>query len=254
MERFPWLLKFLDCHEYVSVQVHPNDDLARRLCPTELGKSEAWVIVAADPGSRIYAGLLPGVGPADVEAHVRAGTLVECLHSFEPQIGDCVSLPAGTVHSLGGGILVAEVQQTSDATFRLFDWNRPGLDGKPRPLHLHEALEAIDWELGPVSPLTPAPLPQPATCVTQSELLIENEFFRWERYVARAGDWQISNDRLAVWTVIHGRATLTHGDSPSALRLGESLLIPPSTIPARWSFDGPTKLLKVTAPLAERPG
>src|SRR5439155_513725 len=93
------------------------------LSPGESAKSEAWFILAASPGSRIYAGLQPGVGPKEMRAAIAAGAVPECLHPFTPRPGDCLYLPAGTVHAIGGGVVVAEVQQTSDATFRLFDWN-----------------------------------------------------------------------------------------------------------------------------------
>jgi hypothetical protein len=119
--KFPLLIKYLDCHELLSVQVHPTDELARELIGDESGKTEAWVIIEAEPTARIYAGLRPGVTRDVLQKHLDAGTVAECLHSFVPRAGDCVFLPAGTVHAVGGGVLMAEVQQTSDATFRLFD-------------------------------------------------------------------------------------------------------------------------------------
>src|SRR5262245_60127583 len=137
--RFPLLIKLLDCRDWLSVQVHPTDDIAARLLAGERGKTEAWVVLGADPDARIYAGLVPGTTRADLEARLGHGSVADCLHSFTPRVGDCLFLPAGTVHAVGGGIVLAEVQQCSDATFRLFDWNRVGLDGKPRPLHVHEA-------------------------------------------------------------------------------------------------------------------
>src|SRR5262249_41268606 len=121
---FPWLVKFLDCNDWISVQVHPDDDAVKRLCPGEGSKSEAWYVLDAAPGRRISGGLLPRVGKARLCDALEHGTVVDCLHQFEPRPGDCVYLPAGTVHAVGGGVLIAEIQQTSDATFRLFDWNR----------------------------------------------------------------------------------------------------------------------------------
>ena len=144
--QFPLLFKFLDCQQTLSVQVHPNDEQAARLNPPDLGKTEAWVVLAAEPGSKIYAGLKPGVDRADVGARNNAPALCEeCLHQFEPQAGDCVFIEAGTVHALGAGLLIAEIQQASDTTFRLFDWNRVDRDGKPRPLHIRESLDTIDF-------------------------------------------------------------------------------------------------------------
>jgi mannose-6-phosphate isomerase len=151
--RFPLLLKFLDCNRTLSVQVHPNDEQAARLEPPDLGKTEAWVVLAAEPGSKIYAGLQEGVTRDDLAAAVAAGRCEELLHQFDPRVGDCVFIPAGTVHALGEGLVIAEIQQASDTTFRLFDWNRVDADGKPRPLHVEQALAVIDFERGPVSPV-----------------------------------------------------------------------------------------------------
>ncbi|MCL6503472.1 MAG: class I mannose-6-phosphate isomerase [Pirellulales bacterium] len=159
--RFPLLFKYLDCHRTLSVQVHPDDALAATLVPPDLGKTEAWVVLAAEPGSVIYAGLRRGFDRQALERELQRGTCELCLHRFEPKVGDCVLIPAGTVHALGAGLLVAEIQQSSDTTWRLFDWNRLGPDGKPRPLHIEQALAAIDYQRGPVTPCTPQPTEQP---------------------------------------------------------------------------------------------
>ena len=151
--RFPWLVKFLDACDWLSVQVHPDEKAVRELWPGEGSKTEAWFILDAQPGCRVYAGLRPGVNEPTLRAALETGRVVECLHSFVPRPGDCVFLPAGTVHAVGGGVLMAEVQQTSDATFRLFDWNRKDAQGKSRPLHIREALACIDWSRGPVEPV-----------------------------------------------------------------------------------------------------
>lgn len=153
---FPWLIKYLDARDWLSVQVHPNDALAQRLRPGELGKTEAWFVLSAEPGSRIYAGLRPGAGPEGFRRALAEGTVANLLHSFTPRAGDCVFLPAGTVHALGGGVMLAEVQQNSDVTFRLFDWNRVDSQGRGRQLHVDDGLSAIDWKRGPVSPVNVA--------------------------------------------------------------------------------------------------
>jgi mannose-6-phosphate isomerase len=150
---FPWLVKFLDCHDWLSVQVHPDETAVKRLWPGEGGKTEAWFVLDAQPGSAIYAGLLPGVDQKRLRAAVADGTVAACLHRFEPRPGDCVLLRAGTVHAVGGGVLLAEVQQTSDATFRLFDWNRRDAQGKSRSLHLEQSLAALHWDYRPVQPV-----------------------------------------------------------------------------------------------------
>ena len=150
--RFPLLLKFLDAADRLSLQVHPDDARAALLDPPDLGKTETWVVLEAAPGSLIYAGLKPGVDRAQFERELARGTCEACFHTFEPRAGDCIFLPAGTVHAIGGGLLMAELQQASDCTFRLFDWNRVGPDGKPRLLHVEQALEVINFAAGPVAP------------------------------------------------------------------------------------------------------
>jgi mannose-6-phosphate isomerase len=151
-QKFPWLIKFLDAKDWLSVQVHPDENAVAKLWPGEGSKTEAWFVLDAAPGSRIYAGLRPGVDEKKLRAALATGKVTECLHDFEPQPGDCVFLPAGTVHAVGGGVLMAEIQQTSDATFRLFDWNRRDAQGKSRPLHIEQSMASIHWDQGPVQP------------------------------------------------------------------------------------------------------
>ena len=142
---FPLLVKLIDAAEQLSVQVHPSDAYAATLGLADPGKPEAWYVLEAAAGARIWKGLLPGTTRAKFEELLAAGRLAECLRSFPASAGDCVDLPAGTIHAIGAGVLLAEVQQTSDLTYRAFDWNRLGLDGRPRSLHVREALETIDF-------------------------------------------------------------------------------------------------------------
>src|SRR5205823_6771964 len=121
-------------------------------------KTEAWVVLAADPGSKIYAGLMPGVDRQTLESAFASGVaaaIEECLHEFEPRAGDCVLIEAGTVHALGAGLLVAEIQQASDTTYRLYDWGRLGADGEPRQLHIEQGLAATDFSAVEVAPIQP---------------------------------------------------------------------------------------------------
>ncbi len=113
----------------------------------DLGKTEAWYVIQAEPGAKIYAGLKRGVTKSDLAKSLKSGQVEPLLHVMYPQAGDCVFIPAGTVHALGDGLLVAEIQQASDTTFRLFDWNRVGPDGLPRPLHIDESLEVIQFDM-----------------------------------------------------------------------------------------------------------
>ena len=157
LSRFPLLLKYLDCQNVLSVQVHPDDTYGMQMSTPDLGKTEAWYIIDAQPDSVLYAGLKEGVTRESLAQAIRMGRTEDCLHAIRPAAGDCIFIPAGTVHALGAGLLVAEVQQASDCTFRLYDWNRVDATGAARPLHIEQALEVIDFERGPVGQVTPQP-------------------------------------------------------------------------------------------------
>ncbi|HND53786.1 MAG TPA: class I mannose-6-phosphate isomerase [Pirellulaceae bacterium] len=218
---FPLLMKFLDAHQNLSVQVHPSDEQAARLDPPDLGKTEAWVVLHADPGSAVYAGLKRGFDRRAFEREVRLGTTALCLNKFEPRVGDCIFIPAGTVHALGAGIVVAEIQQASDTTFRLWDWNRLGADGKPRPLHIDAALEVVRYDLGPVSPCTPAPTERPHV-----SRLVECDKFTLERWKLSDSQTIGGDGRFHIVTVLDGAATLQGDPANAPLLKGETALIP----------------------------
>ena len=132
--KLPLLVKFIDAESDLSIQVHPNDEMAKRE-HGKFGKSEIWYIIDAKPGSHLYAGFKDEITPEEYKQRVADGTIVEVLAKHTVKAGDVFYLPAGRVHAICGGILLAEVQQSSDVTYRIFDYNRPGMDGKPRELH-----------------------------------------------------------------------------------------------------------------------
>ena len=235
--QFPLLFKFLDAHRNLSVQVHPNDQQGSRLVPPDLGKTEAWVVVHADPGSKIYAGLKRGFDRSAFERELRRGTTELCLHSFEPQAGDCVFIPAGTVHALGAGLVVAEIQQASDTTFRLFDWNRVGSDGKPRQLHVEQALDVIDFDAGPVSPVS-----------TGAEQLVACDKFVLERH-RLLGPVPIGGDnRFHLLAVLAGQLDVAADPVAQPLSIGETALLPAAAEPVLTTPVGETVLLDMYLP------
>jgi mannose-6-phosphate isomerase len=236
--RFPLLLKFLDAAQSLSVQVHPDDAQAARMEPPDLGKTEAWVVVAAEPGSMIYAGLQPGVTVEQLAAAIRDGTCPELLHRFQPQPGDCVFLRAGTVHALGGGLLVAEVQQSSDTTFRLYDWNRLGPDGKPRPLHVEQALRVVDFCRGPVHPQPPQPTGRPWV-----SRLVACEKFVLERWDFGRPETIGGDGRFHIVCVLQGAVMLEGDPIVEALPPGGTVLLGASLGPVRLAPLGRTVLL-----------
>jgi mannose-6-phosphate isomerase len=257
-DRFPLLLKFLDCQRDLSVQVHPKDEQAARLSPPDLGKTEAWVVIQALPGSRIYAGLKRGFDRPALQREVARGTTALCLHAFEPQAGDCVFIPAGTVHALGAGLLVAEIQQSSDTTFRLFDWNRVGPDGQPRELHIEQALETIDYDRGPVHPQTPQPTERPHV-----ERLVTCEYFVMDRWRLDAdqplvvephdsGGKASSGRGVHLLAILEGAAEIAGDATPEPAAPGQTLLIPAAVVDATVIRPrGPVSLLDIYLPVQD---
>ncbi|MDT5273033.1 MAG: mannose-6-phosphate isomerase [Acidobacteriota bacterium] len=152
--RFPLLVKLLDCADWLSVQVHPNDEQAARLVgPGEFGKTEAWHFIEAEPGATIYAGIKQDTSEEELEAAIRAGHVLEVAQQLEVRAGETVYIPAGTLHALGPGLLLYEVQQSSDTTYRVYDWDRPASAG--RKLHVEESVAVTDPRKGAV--VHPAP-------------------------------------------------------------------------------------------------
>lgn len=144
--KLPLLVKFIDAQKDLSIQVHPDDEMAKRLHGKN-GKSEMWYVLDAEPGAYLYSGFKEELSSEDYKRKVADGTIVESLARHEVKAGDVFYLPAGRIHAICSGILLAEVQQSSDVTYRIFDYNRPGLDGKPRELHTELAAEALNYQV-----------------------------------------------------------------------------------------------------------
>jgi mannose-6-phosphate isomerase len=223
--KFPLLLKFIDARQELSVQVHPDDAAAARLGPGLFGKTEAWVILEADPRtSRIYAGLNPGVTADDFRRALATGTTPATLHSFVPKPGDCVFLEAGTVHAIGADILLFEVQQTSDITYRLYDWDRvDAKTGKPRDLHIDADLAAADFGRGPCPPVTPV--------VTEAngvrrEGLVDCRYFTLTRTTARVPFPVGANNECRVVVCVGGSGELESAGKRYPLNAGDAVLLP----------------------------
>lgn len=144
--KLPLLMKFIDAQKDLSIQVHPDDEMAQRE-HGKMGKSEMWYVLDAEPGAFLYSGFKEALTPEDYKRKVADGTIVESLAKHEVKAGDVFYLPAGRVHAICSGILLAEVQQSSDVTYRIYDYNRPGLDGKPRELHTELAAQALNFQV-----------------------------------------------------------------------------------------------------------
>ena len=245
---FPLLFKLLDAKRDLSVQVHPDDARAARLSPPDRGKTEAWFVVDAEPGSRIYAGLRDGVTTDDLRSAIADGTLGDCLHAFEAQPGDCIFIPAGTVHAIGGGLMIAEIQQSSDVTYRLFDWNRVGPDGQPRQLHVDAGLEAVT-QFGPVTPRRAAVEASDAACVSP---LVGCNYFGLDLLTpARSGqsEWQLGGDDAPHFiSVLSGTIELSPVWNMPALKAGDCVLLPAALGPQALTGTPGTQALHVSLP------
>ena len=148
-DAFPLLFKFIDALKDLSIQVHPDDAMALRRHGQPNGKTEMWYVVSADPGACLYSGLARKITPEEYAARVADGSITEVLARYEVHPGDVFFLPAGRIHAICGGCFIAEIQQSSDLTYRIYDYGRLGLDGKPRQLHTELAQEAIDYKVYP---------------------------------------------------------------------------------------------------------
>jgi mannose-6-phosphate isomerase len=242
-QQFPLLLKYLDCQRVLSIQVHPDDAYAQRLSPPDLGKTEAWYVVHAEPEAVIYAGLRPGVDRDALAAAISAGRAEECLHKIAPRPGDCVFIPAGTVHALGAGLVVAEIQQASNTTFRLYDWNRVDAAGQPRPLHIEQSLETINYQAGPRAPQRPIPI-----VPEKRERLVACDKFLFDRLLGRAPVPVGGDDHFHILSVPRGSATFRGRSGDMPLNQGETVLLPAALGQGLVELSDDAVVLDVTLP------
>lgn len=239
---FPLLIKFIDATDRLSLQVHPGQTQQLNLDVTRAGKSEAWVILDAAEESRIYAGLKSGITEADLKHHLEQGDVESCLHSYPVKKGDSVYIPSGTLHAIGEGVLLAEVQQTSDVTYRLFDWNRLDHSGNPRPLHVAQAFDSIDFERGPVNLLSPEVRTQGGH---QIEDLLEAEFFTIRRHTAKETIPLKSLNQPQILVVLEGAGQLDCSAETYELFQGKTLLIPAASSDCTIHVDDQITFLEV---------
>ncbi len=220
--RFPLLFKFLDANQNLSVQVHPDDRMGATLPEPDLGKTEAWIVMAAAPGSKVYAGLKTGIDQTEFRKSIEENRSEEVLHSFEPSVGDCIFIPAGTVHALGEGLLIAEIQQCSNTTFRLYDWGRVDAKGNGRELHIDSGIAATDFSLGPVAACSPVALD------ADSELVVECDKFRVVRSRLSNRKTFSTDGSFKIIVVISGEFRIEGDPSSESMSIGCTALIPAS--------------------------
>ena len=245
--RFPLLLKFLDALEMLSVQVHPSDAHPDLLPAGETGKTEAWVVLEAGPKSLIYSGLKPGTTEAGLRHALTNGGVAECLAYFTPQPGDAVFTPAGMVHALGGDIVVFEVQQNSDVTFRLYDWNHiDATTGKPRALQVDQALACIDFGERAGGGLA-APVVETTTPVKR-ERLFHCEQFRLSRLQGEAPFAVGAPGAPSVLVCIGGAGQIEQAGAAYAVAKGNVFLLPAAIGACTFQPRGAVSMLEIGIP------
>lgn len=210
-DRFPLLCKILDAREKLSIQVHPPADVAQRLGGEP--KTEVWYIAHAEPGAELYVGVERGVTQDSFHTALTKGAAEDLVHALPVRTGQHILIRSGRLHAIGAGIIIYEIQQNSDTTYRVYDWNRLGLDGKPRDLHISESLQCIDFDDV-----------EPRMDETKWALLSECEHFRVEKH--RVGDGYCIADaiegRFAIVTVVSGQ--LARGEE--TFRPGDFFIVP----------------------------
>ncbi len=207
--KFPLLIKLLDAAEPLSVQVHPDDDYALAHEGNELGKTEMWVVLEAQPGAELILGVRAGTSREALHEALLRGQPEPYLQRIKVQAGDHFCVPAGTLHAILGGLIIAEIQQNSNTTYRVFDWNRSGADGKPRPLHIEKALDVIDFAAVDAGG-TPPRLVEQGEGWTR-RLLCRNHYFITERVELDAGavyQGKCDGSTLEIWGVVRGGAVV----------------------------------------------
>ncbi len=243
--RFPLLLKFLDARDTLSVQVHPSDGQTNFLPPGESGKTEAWVVLETGPKSRIYAGLQPGTTADDLRKAVANKTVADRLASFRPKVGDGLLTFAGTVHALGDTV-VFEVQQNSDVTFRLYDWDHvDAKTGKPRELQVDQALACLDFGRVAVQPVTP--VREGAGPTARERLFWCEQFGLWRiRGQSPVTVGAAGLPRIVVCTAGDGRLEHAGGEYPFGK--GDVVLLPAAVGACPCKTSGDTTLLEISLP------
>lgn len=234
-DRFPLLIKILDACDDLSIQVHPPAAVAPALGGEP--KTEMWYIADAAPDAKLYVGLKNGVTREDFETAIADGTVADCVHVIVPKAGESIFIPSGRLHAIGGGLLIFEIQQNSDTTYRVFDWNRTGLDGKPRALHVQESLASIDFH--DFEPEMDPPL---------GNTLARCPLFQVDRFVLKDGETIANPDteRFSLIGVVSGALEYGNGEVFAA---GDFALLPKGA--EALKVQGAAVVLQTTVPRSE---
>lgn len=231
-DRFPLLIKILDANDKLSVQVHPSDEYALKN-ENDLGKTEMWYVVDAKQGAQIVYGLKQGTKKDDLLNSIKSGTLEKHLNYVDIKKGDVIYIPSGTVHALLEGALIAEIQQNSDSTYRVYDWNRLDKEGKGRPLHIEKAMEVINFEYSN----------QIIHTSDKTSVLIDCPHFNVSKVVV-SDNYQDETDNTTfhIYTALDGEGIVIYNNIEYPINKGTTFMIPAS--PGSYKINGKLELLK----------
>lgn len=239
--RFPILCKILDARDKLSLQVHPPAAKALELRGEP--KTEMWFIADTTPGAELYVGLKHGVTRAEFERRIADGTVAECFHRVPVRAGDAMFLPSGRVHAIGAGLVIFEIQQNSDTTYRVFDWNRVGLDGKPRALHVAQSLASINF-----NDFEPALVKNEfsANGAGRSRSIVRDPLFNVDNMELKAGARiQLAGNKMQILAVVRGILAVQGGTDAVTLAAGQFCLLPAELEKTELISDADTSLLRV---------
>lgn len=244
MKKFPLLIKLLDAQDKLSVQVHPQDEYAKTHEKGELGKCEMWYVMDAPLGATLVAGVKEGTTKQEFERAIQEGTVESFLTRIPVSVGDVINIPSGLVHAIEENIVVAEIQQNSDTVYRVYDWNRRGLDGKPRELHIEKAFDVIDFTK------SSSPKVQ-GLSVNKGDAIdtyyIANSYFAVEKIQLRGTIVEnTKNLKFYLYTCLEGQGIIKHNEIQSTFHKGQSFMIPGSI--GLYEISGEVTLLKSYIP------
>jgi len=244
-KKFPLLLKFLDCRQVLSVQVHPSDDRKKYIPKGDTGKTESWVVLEAGKDAVIYAGLKPGTNEDELKALLAKNNVADALAHFKPHVGDSVLIKAGTVHTLGD-VVVFEVQENIDTTYRLYDWDRVDKKtGKPRDLQVEQAMACIDFNATAIKPVKP--VIETRRAELRERLIADTHFTMW-RLTGRDEFNVGENDTPRILVCVDGGGALESDNESYPLSKGEVMLLPAVAGQCNFIPKGKVVLLEIALP------
>lgn len=247
--RFPLLIKFIDANDRLSVQVHPNDEYALVEENGELGKNEMWYVIDAKPGAKLIYGIKPGIDKETFKRAVNNGILEECLNYVNVSKGDFLNIPAGLIHAIGEGILLAEIQQNSNTTYRVYDYDRLDKQGNKRPLHVEKALDVIDFNFE-VKDNFKTGIKLNIGQNSYKNYRIANKYFSVEEYSINGKiEEKTDGSKFYIFIIIEGSGEISWSEGKLQIKRGDSILIPASL--GGYCISGEIYTLKTYVPNLE---